>query len=175
MIRILLALGLGAALGFVALYFHLGFKPKPFVSVPDRDAYRDQFTNPYWPSITSPKLTTPQWIGEDGVEAAAVLSIDDMREIEPYESFIEPILQRLESIDGRAPLSIFTNRIDPDEPQLQRWLDRGVSIEASTGVRYHLGARWNANARVDVRHETEPPDDNPASDVTYAVGLGVRF
>lgn len=53
--------------------------------------------------------------------------------------------------------------------------DRGVSIEASTGVRYHLGARWNANARVDVRHETEPPEDNPASDVTYAVGLGVRF
>ena len=132
MIRILLALGLIAALGFVALFSHLGLKSTPFVSVPDPDGYRDQFTNPYWPSINSPKLTTPQWIGEDGVEAAAVLSIDDMREIDPYQSFIEPILQRLETIDGRAPLSIFTNRIDPEEPQLQRWLDRGVSIEVHT-------------------------------------------
>ena len=132
MIRILLALGLVSALGLVALYSHLGSKAKPFVSVPDPDAYRDQFTNPYWPSITSPKLTTPQWIGEDGIDAAAVLSIDDMREIEPYQSFIEPILQRLETIYGRAPLSIYANRIDPDEPQLQRWLDRGVSIEVHT-------------------------------------------
>ena len=132
MIRILLALGLVSALGLVALYSHLGSKAKPFVSVPDPDAYRDRFTNPYWPSIASPKLTTPQWVGEAGIDAVAVLSIDDMREIEPYQSFIEPILQRLETIDGRAPLTIFTNRIDPAEPQLQRWLDRGVSIEVHT-------------------------------------------
>ncbi len=132
MIRIRLSLGLIAALGYSSLLVSLGCDSTRFVSVPDPDAYRDQFTNPYWPSITSPKLTTPQWIGEDGVEAAAVLSIDDMREIEPYKSFIEPILQRLETIDGRAPLSIYTNRIDPDEPQLQRWLDRGVSIEVHT-------------------------------------------
>lgn len=132
MIRILLSLGLVAALGLVALFFHLVQEPAPFVSVPDPDAFRDQFTNPYWPSITSPKLTTPQWIGEEGVEAAAVLSIDDMRDIEHYKSFVEPILQRLEMIDGRAPLSIFANRIDPGEPQLQTWLDRGVSIEVHT-------------------------------------------
>ena len=132
MIKILLPLVLIAGLGLVALFIYVGFESTPFVSVPGPDAYRDQFTNPYWPSIASPKLTTPQWIGEAGVEAAAVLSIDDMREIEPYRSFIEPILQRLETIDGRAPLSIFTNRIDPDEQQLQRWLDRGVSIEAHT-------------------------------------------
>ncbi len=95
-------------------------------------SYRDAFTNPYWPTIDTPKLTTPQWIGEAGVEAVAVLSIDDMRGVEPYLSFIEPILQRLESIDGRAPLSIFTNQIDPNEPQLQRWRKRGVSIEVHT-------------------------------------------
>ena len=132
MIRILLSLSLVAALGFVALFFRPGSESTRFVSVPDPDAYRDRFTNPYWPSITSPKLTTPQWIGEREVEAAAVLSIDDMRGIEPYQGFIEPILQRLEAIDGRAPLSIFTNRIDPNDPQLQRWLDRGVSIEVHT-------------------------------------------
>lgn len=53
--------------------------------------------------------------------------------------------------------------------------DRGVSIDASTGIRYHLGAWWNANARVDVRHETEPPEDSTGSDVTWAIGLGLRF
>ena len=130
--RFLLSLGLIAALAFVVLFFRVEFEPRPLVPVPDPDAYRHNFTNPYWPSISSPKLTTPQWIGEDGVEAVAILSIDDMRGIEPYQSFIEPILQRLEAIDGRAPLSIFTNQIDPNEPQLQRWLDRGVSIEVHT-------------------------------------------
>ena len=132
MVRSLLPLGPFAALGFVALLSAPGCETTPFIAIPDPDAHRDQFTNPYWPTIASPKLTTPQWIGEDGVEAVAVLSIDDMREIEPYRSFIEPILQRLESIDGRAPLSIYTNRIDPGEPQLQSWLDRGVSIEVHT-------------------------------------------
>ena len=53
--------------------------------------------------------------------------------------------------------------------------ERGMSIDASTGVRYHLGDWWNANARVDVRHETKPPEESAGSDVTYAVGLGVRF
>ncbi len=53
--------------------------------------------------------------------------------------------------------------------------ERGMSIDASTGIRYHLGARWNANARVDVRHETEPPEDGTGSDVTWAIGLGLRF
>ena len=53
--------------------------------------------------------------------------------------------------------------------------ERGMSIDASTGIRYHLGARWNANARVDVRHETEPPEDSTGSDVTWAIGLGLRF
>ncbi len=38
----------------------------------------------------------------------------------------------MEAIDGRAPLSIFTNQIDPEEPQLQRWLERGGSIEVHT-------------------------------------------
>ena len=132
MTRVPLYLSLIAVLVLVALFWRPGFESTPIVSVPDPDAYRDHFTNPYWPSITSPKLTTPQWIGEEGVEAAAVLSIDDMRAIEPYQSFIEPILKRLEAIDGRAPLSIFTNQIDPNEPQLQRWLARGVSIEVHT-------------------------------------------
>ena len=53
--------------------------------------------------------------------------------------------------------------------------ERGMSIDASTGIRYHLGDWWNANARVDVRHETKPPEGSAGSDVTYAIGLGLRF
>lgn len=98
----------------------------------DSTVLTDRFTNPYWPDRTSPKLTTPQWIGDEGVEAAAVLSIDDMREVDPYAQYLEPILQRLEEAYGAAPLSIFTNTIDPNAPGLQRFLERGVSIEVHT-------------------------------------------
>ena len=43
--------------------------------------------DPYWPGLDSPKLITTQWIGEEGVEAAILLSIDDMRDPAKYESF----------------------------------------------------------------------------------------
>ena len=36
-------------------------------------------SDPYWPTAGSAKLITPQWIGEPEVEAAILLSIDDMR------------------------------------------------------------------------------------------------
>ncbi|MDA0810821.1 MAG: FG-GAP-like repeat-containing protein [Verrucomicrobia bacterium] len=88
--------------------------------------------DPYWPGLHSPKLITPQWIGEEGVEAAILLSIDDMRDPAKYESFCRPILNRLKEIDGRAPLTIFTNVVDPMEPQLQSWLKEGLSIEVHT-------------------------------------------
>lgn len=88
--------------------------------------------NPYYVSRTFPKLTTPQWVGEDGVEAVVVLAIDDMRETEKYEKYLRPILQRLKQIDGRAPVSIMTCRIDPKSAQLQSWLAEGLSFEIHT-------------------------------------------
>ena len=42
------------------------------------------------------------------------------------------MLERLKKIDGRAPVSIMTNRIDPRHPQLQTWLKEGVSLEVHT-------------------------------------------
>src|SRR5206468_3599682 len=69
--------------------------------------------DPYYVSRTFPRLVTPQWVGEEGVEAAVVLAIDDMRDPDRYEKFLRPILQRLKRIDGRAPLSIMTNQVDP--------------------------------------------------------------
>jgi hypothetical protein len=44
----------------------------------NRLAYLDE-CNPWYPHTDSPKLITPQWVGEDGVEAVIVLAIDDMR------------------------------------------------------------------------------------------------
>ncbi len=61
-----------------------------------------------------------------------VLAIDDMREPAKYEKFLRPILQRLKRIDGRAPVSIMTNQIDPKDGQLQAWLKEGLSLETHT-------------------------------------------
>ena len=44
----------------------------------NRLAYLDE-SDPFYVSRSFPKLVTPQWVGEDGVEAVIVLAIDDMR------------------------------------------------------------------------------------------------
>ena len=69
----------------------------------NRLTYLDE-NNPYYVSRTFPRLTTPQWVGEPGVEAVVILAIDDMREHPKYEAFLRPILRRLQKIDGRAGL-----------------------------------------------------------------------
>src|SRR4051794_40061472 len=89
--------------------------------------------DPYYVGRTFPKLTTPQWLGEDGVEAVVVLAIDDMRDNVPkYETFLRPILDRLKKIDGRAPVSIMTCKVDPADPKLREWRKEGLSIEVHT-------------------------------------------
>ena len=88
--------------------------------------------HPYYPHTHFPKLITPQWVGEDDVEAVVILAIDDMRETEKYEAYLRPILQRLKQIDGRAPVSIMTCKVDPADDQLQSWLGEGLSIEVHT-------------------------------------------
>src|SRR6516225_1106781 len=65
-------------------------------------------SDPYYVGRDFPRLVTPQWVGEEGVEAVVVLAIDDMRGHEKWEAFLRPILQRLKRIDGRAPVSIMT-------------------------------------------------------------------
>ena len=90
--------------------------------------------NPYWVSRTTAKLITPQWIGETGVEAVIVLAIDDLKDPPKYEAFLRPILRRLKQIDSGSGMSIMTVRVDPADPQLQKWLQEGVSLEVHT---YH--------------------------------------
>jgi hypothetical protein len=97
----------------------------------NRLAYLDDPT-PYWPTPQSPKLTTPQWVGEAGVEAVVVLAIDDMREPAKYEAFLRPILDRLKRIDGRAPVSIMTCTTPVEDAHFAGWLKEGLSIESHT-------------------------------------------
>src|SRR5436190_7007420 len=86
---------------------------QPSAKKPDgnRLAYLDEL-DPYYPHGKFPKLITPQWVGDKDVEAVVVLAIDDMRDPKRYETFLRPILRRLQQIDGRAALSIMTNQVD---------------------------------------------------------------
>ncbi|HEY1173642.1 MAG TPA: PVC-type heme-binding CxxCH protein [Verrucomicrobiae bacterium] len=97
----------------------------------NRFTYLDE-SEPFYVHREFPKLITPQWVGEDGVEAVITLGIDDMREPEKYEAFLRPILQKLKEIDGRAPVSILTVNVTPTHPLLQSWLKEGLSIEVHT-------------------------------------------
>lgn len=95
-----------------------------FTYMADRD--------PYYPHTSFPKLTTPQWLAEPGVDAVILLSIDDMRDPEAYERYLRPLLNRLKEIDGRAPVSIFTCQVHPEQPRLAKFLAEGLSLEVHT-------------------------------------------
>src|SRR5687768_13597000 len=85
---------------------------------------------PFYPDRHFPRLTTPQWIGEEGVEAVVILSIDDLRrDLGKYETYLRPVITRLQQIDGRAPVSIMCCDFPPYDPQFQTWLAEGLSLE----------------------------------------------
>src|SRR3954471_13875711 len=121
-------------LRIIASFFLLGLLPLSPLGAADgnRLAYLDEPLNPYYPHRNFPKLITPQWVGEEGVDCVITLAIDDMRDPAKYEAFLRPILDRLKKIDGRAPVSIMTCQVKPDDPQLQTWLKEGLSIECHT-------------------------------------------
>jgi putative membrane-bound dehydrogenase-like protein len=89
-------------------------------------------SQPYAPDHTWPALTAAQWTGDPTIDAVVILSIDDMREPAKYEAFLRPILDRLAAAGAPGALSIFTNTVDPADPQLQAWITEGLSIEAHT-------------------------------------------
>ncbi|MFO0946388.1 MAG: VCBS repeat-containing protein [Planctomycetota bacterium] len=105
------------------------------IAKPARDGSRFvhlEEQDPYWVGGQTPRLTTPMWIGENGVEAAVILSIDDMRDPEAYERYLRPLLNQLHSVAGRAPVSIFTCRVPPASERLQQFLREGLTIEIHT-------------------------------------------
>ncbi len=114
-----LAVLLSAALGTVA------------AADANRLTYLDDH-DPFYVHLRFPKLATPQWIGEAGVDAVVILAIDDLRTPAKYELFLRPLLNRLEQLEGRAAVSIMCNALDPRDPQFQAWLREGVSLEVHT-------------------------------------------
>lgn len=118
----------------------------------NRFAYLDE-QDPFYVHGTFPKLTTPQWVGEAGVEAVVVLAIDDLRDPKRYETMLRPILERLKQIDGRAPVSIYCNAFDVQHPQFQTWLKEGLSLEVHTlSHPCPLLAKGNFQAAADTVH-----------------------
>jgi len=104
----------------------------------NRLAYLDDGPDPYHVGRDFPRLTTPQWVGEDGVEAVVILGIDDLTDNAPkYEAVLRPIMDRLKAIDGRASVSIMACRVDPQAPELPRWVKEGVSLEVHTLTHRH--------------------------------------
>ncbi len=144
-----------------------------FAAAPKADGNRLTYldgSDPYYVGVGFPKLTTPQWVGEEGVEAVVVLAIDDMRDNSgKYETYLRPILDRLKAIDGRAPLSIMTCRAKPQDPQLQAWLKEGVTIEVHTLDHRHpllqngdfAGAQQTVHGCVDLLNQI--PNNRPVA------------
>jgi hypothetical protein len=98
----------------------------------NRFVYLDE-NDPFYPHRDFPKLITPQWVGEPGVEAVVILSIDDMREPEKYEAFLRPVLERLKRSADRARLSIMTCGLTNTQAErLRGWLEEGLSLETHT-------------------------------------------
>src|SRR5262245_59468035 len=119
--------------GTLALWIAL-YLPATVLAAPspgNRLTYLD-VDDPFYVGLHFPRLTTPQWVGEPGVDAVVTFGIDDMRASPKYEAFLRPILSRLQQVDGRAPVSIFCNALDPGDPQLQQWLREGLSLEVHT-------------------------------------------
>src|SRR5262245_12774113 len=98
----------------IAALFALSFAATGLAADVNRLTYLDD-SDLYHVGRNFPKLVTPQWVGEEGVEAVVILAIDDMRDPKKYETFLRPILNRLKKIDGRAPVSIMTCKIDPED------------------------------------------------------------
>ncbi|MGI8604628.1 MAG: PVC-type heme-binding CxxCH protein [Verrucomicrobiales bacterium] len=97
----------------------------------NRLTYLDS-ADPFYPNLALPRFVTPQWIGEPGVDAVVILSIDDLRTTPKYEEHLRPIIERLKKIDGRAPVSIMCNQCPVDDPQFVKWLAEGVTPEVHT-------------------------------------------
>jgi len=115
--------------------------------VGSRLAYLAQ-EDPYYPNGGFPRFTTPMWVGEEGVDAVIALTIDDMcrpflqgrpkglpvyaRQPRVYLDFLQPVVDRLLAIDGRAPVSVFSLQLDEEDAVVRKMLDLGMSMECHT-------------------------------------------
>ncbi len=89
--------------------------------------------DPYYPGGQTARLVTPQWVGEEGVKTVIVPAIDDLLNNPAYQDqLLRPMIERLQRIDGRAPITHFAVRIEPDDPLANQWIREGLSIDTHT-------------------------------------------
>ncbi len=53
--------------------------------------------------------------------------------------------------------------------------ERGQVFNASTGIRYELSTFVDTAFRIDTNHETKPASGRKKTDLTYTIGLGLKF
>jgi len=53
--------------------------------------------------------------------------------------------------------------------------ERGQVLNASTGLRYELSTFVDTAFRIDINYETKPAPNRKKTDLTYTVGLGLKF
>ena len=52
---------------------------------------------------------------------------------------------------------------------------RGEVLQTSTGLRLGVNSHIDTHFRVDVRYETDPPEDTKKTDTTYNLGIGLKL
>ena len=99
-------------------------------------------SGPFYPNGDFPRLITPQWIGEPGVDAVIHLTVDGISQVKSLPDhaltpaacldFLEPAIRYLTAIDGRAPITLYALRVHPRDPTLKRLADAGIATESHT-------------------------------------------
>jgi hypothetical protein len=97
----------------------------------NRLTYLDSKWDILYPNLELPKLTTPQWIGEQGVDAAVLLRCDDLSN-SGFEVWLRPVLDHLIDLYGHAPVTIACNSPNPGDSYLQVLLNDGAALECHT-------------------------------------------
>ncbi len=98
----------------------------------NRLTYLDEFCDPYYVGLDSARLETPQWVGDEGVEAVIVLANDDLADLARHENYIQPIMQCLKEYHADSGVSLMATKIPPGDPQVQAWLKDDINVEAHT-------------------------------------------
>jgi putative salt-induced outer membrane protein YdiY len=53
--------------------------------------------------------------------------------------------------------------------------EKNQVFSSSTGIRYAYNERIDANFRIDLAYESDPPPGNERTDTTYSLGVGIKF
>ncbi len=127
-----------------------------------------------------PKLITPQWVGEAGIECVVLLGVEADGVLAEWEPVVRPIVERLKQINGRAPLSLFARDVEPGAQPLRAWLSDGVRVEVLLpAITERNVARWKARYdetidRLTARLGTVPVACRIAGEIVTA-SPGPRF